>query len=452
MLALLWLLRPGRLGVLGSGTHAGAAAGVFALLLQNLADFSLELLGPSVACVMVLGALWGASGRRRPVDEPEQSEATTLRTRQRSLLHVAGVATIVFAVLAALRGAPTVTDSRDELSALFADVGSGSRQPGELDAVLRERLARHPADYFPALIGAAAALRGGGNPGPWIQRALELGPSVGRAHYLLAEILVRRGALGQALLELRLAATCESNLLGQVTRTALAWTRDPQLLATMAAPGTDGAAMLDALAAQALQLRELSLARTLSAQAVERDFGRVEAHARLAALGVRSLLDRTCEDLVECEEEVALHADAITRLRPNSARGEVLLAELALVDGDQARARSILRPACVKQEAQLDCLRQLAEIELPGELDASVDRYVALSCRASAACAEAHAWAGRLYAQRRQWGRALSSAERAVRLDPSRGRWLEVASYAASLGDETRARDARSRAAALDER
>lgn len=451
MLALVWMLRPSRLGLPGSGTHAGAAAGVFALVLHNLADFSLELLGPSVACVMVLGALWGAAGRRRPGDERVVDERA-FATRQRSQLQAWGVATFVFASSAALRGAPTVTDSRDELSDLFAAVGRGEQPAELLDATLRARLSRHPADYFPPLIGAADALRRGGNPGPWLQRALSLGPSVGRAHYLLAEVLVRRGALGQALLELRLASVCESNLTAQVARTALRWTRDAEQLTAMVAPGVEGANMLDALATQALQLGDVPLAATLSAKAIERDFGQVEAHARLAALGLRSLAERSCEDLVECETEVAVHADALVRLRPNSARGELVHAELALLEDDRALARAILRPACAKQDAQLDCLRRLAEIELPDELDASVDRYVALACRSSSACVEAHAWAGRAYAQRSQWGRALTAAERAVRLDPSRGRWLEVASYAASLGDEARAREARSRAAALDER
>lgn len=448
-----FFLRPGKLGLLGSATHAGAGAGVAAIVLHNLLDFSLELPGPAVACTVVLGALWGASNRRRAGASDEPSPATRAWARwERRAIPSFAVMTALFGVLAFARGAPPVAASRDELQAAFNAVGSGEKAQAELDALLRARLERHPADYFAPMIGAASALRAGGNPGPWIQRALELGPSVGRVHLLLAEILVRRGALAQALFELRLAAECESTLAPRVARTALGWTRDVERLAALAQPGVAGAATLDALAHQALALGELELAQVLSLRAVERDWERIDAHRRVAELTLRRLGEKRCDDIVECEEQLQTHARALEQLVPNSSEGELLLARFAVFDGDPERARELLRPACFKQHGQRECLRQLADLEETDKLDAIVNRAVALSCRKPSSCAEVNAWAARVYAGRGALGQALSFTERAARAEPSRARWLDVASLASRLGEETRERDARAKAEALPER
>ena len=119
---------------------------------------------------------------------------------------------------------------------------------GAFKSTLRAAIGRHPADYFFPLAGAMMAERAGENSIPWIQRALKRGPYVGRTHLVLADILSRRGVQNQALLELKLAATYEPNLVGDSAIIAVRTTRVGDQLLRAVPDGADGLPMLDALA------------------------------------------------------------------------------------------------------------------------------------------------------------------------------------------------------------
>jgi tetratricopeptide (TPR) repeat protein len=189
MVKLIPGLRRRELGVIG------AAAGVLAVGVHDLADFGLELLGVAIPVVVALGAVIGRVERRY-----ERHGRQPRRILVRRAI-TAGLGLWALSIVAAAWAVPRTMDVD------FAKVAKAYK---EKDPVVTERLraaiARHPADDHLELIAAEEALRKR-DPSALhhLNRALRLHPANWQAHYLAARTLLGLGRRSQAALEYRLA-------------------------------------------------------------------------------------------------------------------------------------------------------------------------------------------------------------------------------------------------------
>lgn len=425
LLFLIWQFRPWRLGLLRSEALMGAYAGVLVLFVQNLVDFSLEVPAVGFAFAIALGALQGdarSSSRSRSTEANEPGDG---RWSGVGL----GAAAIVMALLGTIRGAPTLVQERGAAQHLIEDK--------QLDAsATTERLAtmmsRHPAEYYFPLAGAVVAERSRNNPMPWIQRALERGPTIGRTHFLLALLLAGRGATNQALFELRLANEFEPFLVGASASVALAWTHDPATILRAVPDGTAGILMLDATAGEAMVLGLLDVVVALDEELLARDPSHRTARMQIADIRLRQLTQDACEDRVSCEEQVMQHATALADASDSTS--EQYLARLAIYESEPETARRILRMGCQKPGALSGCLALLAGVEEPEAVQRVLDRFVGISCTTAELCAEANSWVANFQAGRGALSQAYGAAARAARSAPTDERWLRAADLAEGAG------------------
>ncbi|HSP80410.1 MAG TPA: O-antigen ligase family protein, partial [Myxococcaceae bacterium] len=194
LLAVLWgfgrLLRREGLGTV----ELAVLAGVAALGLHELFDFSLELPASAVAALVVLATV------ARP---EERAQSRTPRGFAPRPVLVGGMGLTALALLALVPGGHTLEEAEVELAALIS-----SRAP--LDEVRARGLAlidRHPADYaLQDLLGTACAAEGAAAEAlAFANRALYLRPLDARAHRVAARALLSLGRRTQAFLEYRLA-------------------------------------------------------------------------------------------------------------------------------------------------------------------------------------------------------------------------------------------------------
>jgi len=193
-----------------SWAEAGAAAGVFALCLQNLADFSLQhACGLAALCLLAYPA--GARARR-----DEVSETAGIRA---ALAHpAAGIAAICLAVIgfgwASIRAWPGLDADSDRLLATAKDASME-----EFEALVRDAFWKRPADYLPVDLMASRLLSEPGNAEaamPWINRLRILRPFGTRGHVLAGVALSELGRGRQALRQFRRAATLGTRTIDEV--------------------------------------------------------------------------------------------------------------------------------------------------------------------------------------------------------------------------------------------
>jgi tetratricopeptide (TPR) repeat protein len=179
---------------------AGALAGAMGLLIQNLVDFSIELPGVSLPLIAVLAA--ATAGRRSQTDRPRR------RLPARPVLG----AVVGLAVVGGVTLAVTSPRSIEHDEEVLRDRARG-RRPRFDDGLVRAMVGRHPADYFlPYLAGVWAIRAEEPRPLVWMNRSLGRNPSWGRSHLWVGRALWATGHESQALLEYRLAATLDEQL------------------------------------------------------------------------------------------------------------------------------------------------------------------------------------------------------------------------------------------------
>ncbi len=450
LVALFWVFRPTRLGVTRSALQAGISVGIATLLLQNLADLSLELFGVGVPVALLLGSTWGDAKRRSGL---ERATSSTLPVR------IVAAATAAILALTIARGSHGVADDRRELSQMF------DKKPVDGEAMrvaLRAAMLRHPADYFFPLVGGMVAEETDENPIPWIQRALERAPYVGRTHLVLAEILSRRGVRNQALLELRLAVEYEPGLAGVVAILAVRTTHDGALLLRAVPDGAAGLTTLDAMASVLGAAGEVTAREMIDKEELARDPSLRAPRERLVGARLAALSKKLppCEDRAACERELDEHAAALTKYFPESSRGDQIRAAVDLADGRTEDARKLLDEACKAQNDAAECLQMLAPLVALSEVTPVMDRYASVVCGARATCANGYDWIATFYESKGEWGQALSAREKAIDQGYTDGRMLAAASTAEGgghWGDAVRllqrlARHQKTRDPALDAR
>lgn len=454
---LCWLFRPHRLGVRCSAVAAGAWVGVLTLAAHSLLDLALEVTSVMFATALVLGSLWGGSAARARPDGPAAAGAW-LRRRASHLVLAVGV---VIAALAAHVSRREVRNDRWEIHALYAG-GAGAasaEQRARMRKELRAAMMRHPAEpYFP-LIGALVAMVGRDqDPIPWLSRSIERGPTNGRAHLLLAEVLGARGHIGQSMMQLRMAVEREPALAFQAAHGIRRWARSDADVRAAVPEGSSGGPLLEALAA--LQPAELGpVRRRFLAEALERDPRRPSAHLALAselltelAQGDRSSLCAG-EKRSECSASVRAHAETLDTLEPRSSASTRLRARLLRLEGNPSQALKLLAGRCTTVTDRAECLQAkleaAAECTPPTELPATIKEYLASRCGVPEDCAQASVAVGDFEAARGQWGSALSHYARATREAPTEHRWLKLADAASQVGAHSQAADALERVVKL---
>lgn len=192
LLTLVWLATEvGRRGR-ASAWEAGVVAGLLALAVEVIFDFSLWMPGIAYAAIAAAAAV-----AFRPT--------TTLPSRSRARAKQLRVAVIAaLAIPIALAATPLGRDARTETEDLAAE--RAGRTPAERFAHARAVLARHPSDYVAAALTADAlfALRDR-RAVPVANRALLLHPTSGDTHRLVARMLLASGHREQAMTEYALS-------------------------------------------------------------------------------------------------------------------------------------------------------------------------------------------------------------------------------------------------------
>jgi len=166
---------------------AAVCVAIFALSLQNLVDFSLEMAGIVVVVAALLGALLPA----RSWLQPERS--------RRLLLAFFGV---IVVVLAALGPRVLASDTQSIVDRLVR--GMQADDGTDFEATLRRGLALHPAEpAFALLAGTYAGSKRHPDTARWLSIAMAEAPGWGAPHAIAARWLFTDGQIDQALLEIR---------------------------------------------------------------------------------------------------------------------------------------------------------------------------------------------------------------------------------------------------------
>ncbi len=165
----------------------GAAAGVFAVLVHELGDFGLEMLGVAIPTVVAFSVVLARA-------EDEERLRRTPVPRAASMFSLLGFAVAV--VLAAVQ-LPHLQDSE------FERLHTAIQRMEPVSDELRQAIARHPANDYFQLLAAQQDLRAKNPPEAMkhLNRALGLHPSNGQAHHLAARVLAESGHASQAALE-----------------------------------------------------------------------------------------------------------------------------------------------------------------------------------------------------------------------------------------------------------
>lgn len=173
------------------GLELAAVAAVAGVVLHDVFDFALELPATAVAAAVVLGA----------ASRGEKDEGLRLGVGVAAPL---GALAAALALYAAWAARPEFRAAEAQLSALVAKKAA----PAEVNALAKQLVDRHPADYALYALAARAHSRREGDPQEalaWVNRVLVLHPLDAGAHVDAARALLKLGKRSQALLEYRLA-------------------------------------------------------------------------------------------------------------------------------------------------------------------------------------------------------------------------------------------------------
>jgi hypothetical protein len=435
---LCWVLRPRRLGLRWSVVSTGVVAAVAAIVAQNFVDFGLEVPAIALTVVVALGVCWGHANRRRR-GASEESPGKDMP----ALALVAVVVVLSGLVLGA--GFRPLVYERRELAQAADELADAA--PSDIRA-MREVAARavlaHPSEPYFYRMAALLTWRLGEDPMPWLQRALDRGPSVGRTHLLVARVVASRKAIRQALFELRLAATFDPNLAHAVARAALSWTQGYDNLRRAVPHGEAGIQMLTVMVRQP-SIDAVTHERLLM-ELVERDPRRLASLTAMASYYVQELErgDASVRCAVEqragCLAEAERWLTALDGLTVTDTEGVLLRSRLLQVRGSVREALALLTERCatLAAGARSRCLQKRLELAARAaqtlEFAAAATDFVADACLDSEQCSGALERVADMNGSRGDWQAALSFYERAARERSDDRLWIKVARSAVRVG------------------
>lgn len=394
-----------------SHAHLGGLAGLVALGVHQLADFSLELVGVAVVAAAVLGSV--ADSVQVRLDFP-----------LRRLCLAISVVSLAGALLAgSLHGRDVFTLEMRTRAAL--EVGDHA----ETQELVRTGLALHPSEPIFALAGAEVAVREREESAPrWINRAQDLAPLWSAPHLLAARWLFSIGEMDQGLIEIREA---EGLLPGSARDTIcdLLISRQDSAIALRAAPdGLAGAKLLDR-AAPCLPLQS-PVAIAIDESARTRDPNLVGPATRQA----RRLLaaDKPLEAV-----------DLLRALPKLDVTARTILADAYMRGGDPHAAADAIAPLVNLKKPSSFALRTAAAIYMATGDDSGV-QLVASRLRGQTGAkarplAEVEYFLGSLYESHLRYALALRAYEDSNRAQESRKAMAAIARVAEEMGNRERA-------------
>lgn len=438
-----WQFRPSRVPYLRSKLTTALFLGVLVLLLQNLVDLALELVGVCLALFIVLGALWGESVNRSP-------RVAGLSLRRRALRTAAlGIGLLGTFAASVVWGRKDVGHDREALTAAYKKAFR-SGQPQGFEGVVREAkaaIARHPGDPFIPLIAGRAARRiPGVDALPWVAHALERDPAEARAHLALAVVLHDRGVLKQALLELRLAHEADASLGRQATRMAVAWTAsDPDLAWRVVGENSATDVLLSLARAAPLSspMRLQALDRALKQDPRSLEANRAAAETLLALLLGSSGTQCATLGRTECIDRIHAYSKRMHELQPDATLPIELVARVDLATGKAARAIRSLSEQCERHQSSQSCWRLLVNAAAIGSdmsaLNRAAKEYLGVACNDRDDCARVADWLGRVYERKGLWSGAATYYGRALAEASSVDAWVKFADATWHAGQANRA-------------
>jgi tetratricopeptide (TPR) repeat protein len=445
LLGLAWCLRPSQLARSKEPVTPYAAVGLAAVFLQNLVDVGFRTPAVMIMICSVAGSLWWTS--------KSQQHAPQL-PRLFLQLRVFVGATLLAAFLSLCYwGFDALEDERTRIRQLVesTDFSSPKSAPAFFQR-LRVAMARHPSDAYLALAGATGAVAYNQNDAlRWTAEALKRDPKNSQTHLLLARQLYRRGALYQALLELRVVIELNPQNTHLAILQALAWTSNEVELLRIVPSKKQGAGTLleiarlqvDASAVQRLKWLKLAL---------ERDPEQLEAKLRISSL----LLDAVrhgsapCEITSPCLDEVKRHLADPSVAKDHTplmqAKVSIARAQMLSMQGQAEPALEEIAHRCPRYLH--DCLYtwlHLAALqkktpEQPREL------LLDMECIDRKRCAATQRRIAQIYSSQRLDFQALQLLNDAAQQDPDAKSWSDVADLARRLGRTELEKSAREKA------
>jgi hypothetical protein len=448
---LAWAFRLARLQVRRSTSALVAAVGVIALLAQNLVDLALEVPAVVIALTLVLAGLTKDSADA-PLDDSN-------RRAQRL-----GVLTALIGTLLVLAGAVFGTRSvgqvRRDLHDRFRALDSTNAAARDaFRDQLRREMARFPGEpYFP-LLGALVAWHSNADPIPWLNRTLERNQSASRAHLLLAQVLKRKGAANQAMLELRLAIEADPDIAVHAAQLAVSWSKDIELLRRVIPADRSGIEPIVTIVRR-LPGREYDRLRDeLLTEALRRD----PNSTRVLSAHAAHLLDSLSTGAERCEKPrrgaciLAIEHDQrrLEQLDPGGFAAAEVAAKLLVIEGKPERAEAMLAQYCFGSSQRSPCLRLrmlvAAETKNHDLLVRAAKDYATAGCNGPSDCHRVAGWIGAYLSKHGYHSAALTYLERVARDAPTVESWLAVADCAEKTGAMGRQIDALRRAQRLPE-
>ncbi len=431
-----WAFRPSALQIRRSATAMGALIGALALLLQNLVDLALEVPAVVIALSVVLASLL------KPESTPSEP---AIRPRVRAVaLAAAGLLLVSTAAFAGTNGIGSVRLALHEEYASL-DV-KNERGRSEFFGHLRREMASFPADPYLPLLGALVAFRSNADPMPWLTRTLERDQTASRAHFLLAEVLKRRQAIGQAMMELRLATEADPALGFRAGILAVKWTKDRALLMRALPADKAGVEPLVAMARAAEGRQYDSLREDLLREALQRDpysTAALAAHSNHLLEALSSGVPR-CDQAARaaCFSTIEQHRTRLEQLDPGGFPATEIAARLLIVRGEPERADALLEQVCFASFYRSACLRlrmqAAAATKDHDRLAKAAKDYSTSGCSSASECVKVATNVGEFLVQRGLHSDALGYLERAAREAPSVPAWLAVADCAEKAGATAR--------------
>jgi predicted Zn-dependent protease len=382
----------------------GLAAGLLAVGLQNLVDFSFELGGVALPALVAL-ALLCRPGRTDEDDEAKEEKGAGFRWPRWA---TAGLATASLAIgLAALPA--SARNWRRETDAFARE--SAQLPAAEAEARGAAILARHPASFVVplALADRFVAARQPAHALHWLNRAMYFKPNLAEPHLAAAQALAQMGREDQALLEGRLFFEKSE---GSVAGLAALAPRYPKLEQLLSAVPESGAG-------------RLSLSYFLQGRGRTEDAA-AAARAGLEAAPGDAALHRQLASLLLAEHEpldAEIEALQSLKLAPTAPESYLTLAAVLGAKGDAKSAQTALQEGLRRQPGQRDLVLALVRLDLGlGQPDAAEAAIKLMAPSAtSARRAELLSVQGDIYSSEGRLVKAEDAYQAAARLQPGGG-------------------------------
>jgi tetratricopeptide (TPR) repeat protein len=394
-----------------SYAHLGGLSGLVAIGVQQLADFSLEVLGVAVAAAAVLGAV--SSAVRVRFDFPLRKLCFWV-----SALCIGGAF-----VAGSMHGRDVFTLEREARAALEQNELAEARR------LVEAGLALHPSEPIFVLTGAEAALRERDeSAGRWINRAQEAAPLWNAPHLLAARWLFAYGQLDQSLIEIREAEALVPGSAGETICSLLRARQDATIALRAAPPGPAGAELLDR-AAQCLPLQ--------SPVAIE-----IDERAREIDPNLVGPARRQARRLLAAKRP--LEAVDLLRLLPKHDVGsQRLLAEAYMQAEDPDAAARAIAPLLSLRKVPSNVLQTAAVVYMAtgdeSEVQVALSRLRGQAAGKAKTLADVEFFLGELYETHRRYPLALKAYEDSNRAQESRKALVAIARVADAMGNRERA-------------